>query len=229
MATININEFIFGRTNAEKKLQVINEMPDADIRKATSATMLRVIKECMDEREKFYIKSNRREGNDWNSTIEYLYIHNGRPVLMLYVQGGNTDTSTTERYENFNSGSNYRGSCRLGSFSYSSKDIARTIRCILSEYVYYKWIEKDEREARKKVDALLHYTVLNPVLNYYYEAWRCKFQGGYPGAPHDKLDRYHAGEQAVKDYVKTHVAELTGKSTEELQAIYKKVFVGAIK
>lgn len=227
MNTININQFIFGRTDAEKKLQVINEMSAADIRKATQLTILRIVKECMDkESKKFYIKNDRRAGNDWNSTIEYLYVNNERPILMLYVQGGNTDTSTAVSYSDFNYGTVYHGTCRLGSFSYCASDIAAVVRCILAEYVYYKWIEKEAREAQAKIDALLHYKVVNPVLNHYYEKWDCWHRMEYNK---DLRDRYYGGKQAIEDYANAHVAELSGKSTEKLQDIYKKVFVGEIK
>ena len=224
---MDINVFIFGNTNAEKKLQVINEMPASDIRKATQLTILRIVKECMDkESKKFYIKGDRRAGNDWNSNIEYLYVNNERPILMLYVQGGNTDTSTPVSYSDFNYGAVYRGSCRLGTFSYAASDIAAVVRCILAEYVYYKWIEKEEREAQAKIDELLHYSVVNPVLNHYYEKWDCWHRMEYNK---DLRDRYNGGKKAIEEYAKAHVAELSGKSTEELQAIYKKVFVGEIK
>lgn len=43
---INVNEFIFGRTKAEKKLQVLDAMSDNDIRKTSDATILRIYKEC---------------------------------------------------------------------------------------------------------------------------------------------------------------------------------------
>ena len=224
---ININEFIFGSAAAEKKLEVINAMPDADIRKATSATIIRIVKECMDkETEKFCIKNERRKGNNWNSTIEYLYIYNSRPILMLYVQNSSTDTSTSVRYEDFNGGSTYRGSCHLGSFTYDASSVARVVRCILAEYVYYKWIEKDAREAQAKIDALLHHKVVNPVYNHFYDEWDCWHRMEYNK---DLRDRYYGGKKAVEEYAKAHVAELTGKSVEEIQAIYKQVFVGKIK
>jgi hypothetical protein len=90
--------------------------------------------------------------------------------------------------------------------------------------VYYKYIEREEREKKEKIASLLHWQIVNPVYNHFYEEWRCKYQGGYPGAPHDRLDRYRRAKKAVEDYATEHVDELTGKPTEELQSIYTNIF-----
>lgn len=230
--SININEFLFSRTRAEKKLETIKQMSDEEIRKATSETILRIYKECRSKdcdgkpNDRFWIASNRRVGNNWNSTIEFIYENNGKACLCLYVQNSSTDSSTCESYDTFNRYNRYEGYCHNLNkhFTYNADDIARTIRCILMEYVYWKYIEKDERERKEKVNKLLHYKIFNPVLNKFYEDWGCKYQGGYPGAPHDRIDRYHRAEKAVKSYVEVHADELMGKSVDELQGIYKDIF-----
>ena len=107
---------------------------------------------------------------------------------------------------------------------YNNDDIANVIRCILKEFVYYKYIERAERERREKFNTIAGWKVINPVYNYFYDEWRCKYQGGYPGAPHDRLDRYYRAKKAVESYAAEHVNELVGKSIEELQTLYKKIF-----
>ena len=224
---ININEFLFSRTRANKKLEVIKAMSDNDIRKTNAATMLRIYKECKKSGgDRFYIDSNRRVGNNWCSTIEFIYEWKGRPYLCLYVQNSSTDSSTSVSFDEFNRYNRYEGYCENLNkhFTYDSDDIARTIRCILSEYVYYKYIERQARENRERIESLLHYKIVNPVYDYFYDEWRCKYQGGYPGAPHDRLDRYYRAKKAVESYAAEHVNELVGKSTEELQTLYKKIF-----
>ena len=42
----NVNEFIFGRTKAEKKLEVLDNLNANDLRMATNDTILRIFKEC---------------------------------------------------------------------------------------------------------------------------------------------------------------------------------------
>lgn len=222
---ININDFIFGRTKAEKKLEVIKATSDAEMHSVRPETILRIYKECRGDRDRFYIDRQRARGNNWNSTIEFIYEYKNKPYLCLYVQSCSSDSSTCVSFSEFN-GRSYHGYCENlhMNFTYSSIDIADTIRCILEEYVYWKYIERVEREKRERIGRLLHYKIFNPVLNQFYDEWRCKYEGFGWGSPTPRTDRYHRAKKAVKAYVEEHVDELMGKSTEELQAIYKQIF-----
>ena len=228
----NVNEFIFGRTKAEKKLAVLDQLSGSELRKATNETILRIFKECRGKdddgkpRDKFYIKNDRRAGNDWNSTIEFIHEYKGRACIEFYVQNTKTDWGECVEYNTFKSGTEFRGYCEhLGtSFRYDSNDIANVIRCILKELVYYKYIERAERERREKIAVLLHWKIYNPVANKFYADWRCKYECGGCFRDTPNTDRYHRAEKAVKGYVAEHVDELTGKSAEELQKIYSDIF-----
>ena len=228
----NVNEFIFGRTKAEKKLEVLDTLSGSELRKVTNDTILRIYKECRSKdsdgkpNDRFWIDNKRRAGNDWNSTIEFIHEYKGKAYISFYVQNTKTDWGENVSYERFKAGTEFRGySDYLNTyFRYDADDIANVIRCILKEFVYYKYIERAERERREKVAALLHWKIYNPVCNHFYDEWRCKYDGGYPGAPHSRIDHYHRAEKAVKDYVQEHADELFGKSAEELQAIYRKIF-----
>lgn len=221
MATINIQDFIFGDMTPEKKLETINKIGDEQIRRIKESTILRIIEECKNNNGEFRINLDRRAGNHWNSNIEYLYIYKGKAIIMFYVQDDSTDTSTSESYEVFNSKQTFRGHCRLGSFQYNSSDIAEVIRCILAEYVYYTYIEKDEREMYRRLDSIAGWKVTNPVFNYFFEKWDCWHRMDY----NENLRKaYYAGKKAVEEYAKEHLNELYGKPENELQDIYKKVF-----
>lgn len=231
MEKINVNEFIFGRTKAEKKLEVLNQLSGNELCKATNETILRIFKECRgkdDEgkpRDKFYIKNDRRAGNKWNSTIEFIHEYKGRACIEFYVQNTKTDWGESVEYNTFKSGTEFRGYCSyLGtSFRYNSNDIANVIRCILKEFVYYKYIERAERERRENIGKLLNYKIYNPVCNQFYDEWRCKYEmHSWSNTP--RLDRYHRAEKAVKAYVEEHADELIGKPAEELQEIYRRIF-----
>jgi hypothetical protein len=225
----NVNEFIFGRTRAEKKLQVLDSMSDADICKISNASIIRIYKECRGKdsdgkpNDRFWINSKRRVGNNWNSTIEFIYEYRGNACLCLYIQNSSTDSSIIKTLDEFKRGGTWYGSIS-GSYTYRSEDIARTLRCILKEFVYWKYIEKAEREHKEKIASLQHYKIYNPVVNKFYADWGCKYDGGYPGAPHDRIDRYYRAKKAVESYVAEHVDELIGKPAEELQAIYCDIF-----
>ena len=236
--SINVNEFIFGRTKAKKKLAVLDQLSKQELRKVTDKTILRIYKECRGKDsdgkpyDKFYIKNDRRAGNClggsrfWNSTIEFVYEHRGKAYLCLYVQNCSTDTSECIMYDRFNGETEFRGfSDRLNtSFKYDSTDIANVIRCILKEFVYYKYIERAEREHKEKIAALLHWKIANPVYNKFYDEWRCKYEMGGWNSSTPRTDRYHRAKKAVENYVAEHVDELTGKSAEELQKIYSDIF-----
>jgi hypothetical protein len=228
----NVNEFIFGRTKAEKKLEVLDNLSANDLRMATNDTILRIFKECRGKdddgkpRDKFYISNKRAAGNNWNSTIEFIHEYKGRACIEFYVQNTKTDWGESVEYNTFKSGTEFRGYCsHLGtSFRYDSNDIANVIRCILKEFVYWKYIERAEREHKEKIAALLNWKIANPVYNKFYDLWRCKYESGGCFRDTPNTDRYHRAEKAVKGYVAEHVDELTGKSAEELQKIYSDIF-----
>ena len=221
---IDINKFLFGRTKAEKKLEVINNLSVRDLFNVTDATILRIYKECHGDRDRFYLNSERRAkaGNNWNSNIEFIYEYNGRPCVCLYIQNSSTDSSITKSFAEFKRGGTWYGHI-AGSYSYHTDDVARVIRGIIAEYVYWKYIEKAERERKERIAKVLDWRIYNPVCNQFYDEWRCKYEsGGWRDTPN--TDRYHRAEKAVKEYVEQHIDELAGKSVEELQAIYRKIF-----
>lgn len=221
---IDINKFLFGRTKAEKKLEVINNLSVRDLFNVTDATILRIYKECHGDRDRFYLNSERRAkaGNNWNSNIEFIYEYNGRPYVCLYIQNSSTDSSITKSFAEFKRGGTWYGHI-AGSYSYHTDDVARVIRGIIAEYVYWKYIEKTERERKERIAKVLDWKIYNPVCNQFYSEWRCKYEsGGWRDTPN--TDRYHRAEKAVKEYVEQHIDELVGKSVEELQAIYRRIF-----
>lgn len=229
MERIDINKFIFGRTRAQKKLEVLDAMSDIDIRKVTDATILRIYKECRGKdsdgkpNDRFWINCKRRVGNNWNSTIEFIYEYRGDAFLSLYIQNSSTDSSICMSLNEFKRGGSWCGHIR-GTYTYSMEDVSRTLRCILKEFVYYKYIEREERERKEKISALLHWKIVNPVYNKFYDEWRCKYEMGGWNSRTPRTDRYHRAKKAVETYVTEHVDELTGKSAEELQEIYTKIF-----
>lgn len=226
---INVNEFIFGRTKAEKKLEVLDQLSGNDLRRATNDTILRIFKECRGKNDngnpndKFYIKNDRRAGNNWNSTIEFIYEHKGKAYIEFYVQNTKTDWGESVDYNTFKNGSEFCGhSDYLSmSFRYSYDKVTEVIRCILKEFVYYKYIERAERERREKFNTIAGWSVINPVYNHFYEKWDCWHRMEHNN---DLRNAYVRGKKAVVEYANEHAEELFGKSVEELQGIYKEVF-----
>lgn len=222
MATMNLFDM---NIQPKEKLDFINNLSAQDLRtRIGSNVILRIIKETIGDRDRHYIKSDRCVGNDWNSNIDFIYEHNGKPYLCLYVQNTSTDSSTCVSFEDFNRKEYYNGYCENinTNFTYSPSDIANVIKCILVDYIYYTQIEANERKQQEVVDKLLHYSIVNPVCNYFYDQLAPKHISLQWNK--QKREAYNNGKKAITSYAMEHVSELIGKSNEELISIYKKVF-----
>ncbi len=159
MAT-NINQIIFTRTQPKKKLEIINSLSEAELMATTEATITKIVKEAgsrlYKSRDKqLRIGYDRRKGNNWNSTVESVELIKGKLFLDFYIQFENTDTNTSEEYEDFFRRGNFRGEIRrldrYGNgrtyyFCYDETDKARIMRSILLEYVYSKYHDKLSEE-----------------------------------------------------------------------------------
>ena len=157
MATsMNINELLFSRTTANKKLEIVNNLTEKELLSAKKETFVRMIKEAGKSAPKsrnkvLRISLDRQEGNDWNSTLEQIEIYKKEVFVGLYVQYGNTDKSICSFFENFFADGEYRtsvnysdryGQQKIAYFYYSPRDKARCIRSILLEYLYTRYSDK---------------------------------------------------------------------------------------
>ena len=153
---MNINEFIFSRTQPQKKIDTINALSEDELLSTSEATVKRIVKDAgrrmWETRDKeLRISHERRAGNAWNSLIEAVEIIKGRLYLEVYLQYENTDTSTSEEYNDFFRNGNYRGEVRrldrYGNgrtyyFLYNPSDKASVMKSILLEYLYTKYAAK---------------------------------------------------------------------------------------
>ena len=158
---MNINEFIFSRTQPQKKIDTINALSEDELLSTSEATVKRIVKDAgrrmWKTRDKeLRISHERRAGNAWNSLIEAVEIIKGRLYLEVYLQYENTDTSTSEEYDDFFRNGNYRGEVRRSDrygngrtyyFLYNSSDKASVMKSILLEYVFTKYAAKLTQKA----------------------------------------------------------------------------------
>ena len=155
--TMNINQFIFSRTQPKKKLEVIEALTTEELLSVKEETVIKIVKEVgrrvYKSRDKqLYIDGDRRKGNGWNSTIEGVDLIKGRIHLNIYIQYENTDTNSSEEFDKFFDKWNcYRGEIRRldrhGNgrtyyFNYDKSDKAQVMKSILMEYVYSKYADK---------------------------------------------------------------------------------------
>ena len=155
MAT-NINQELFKRYAPKKKLEIINNLSTTELLATAPETLMRIVKEAGTKagtaRSKVLrISSDRRSGNDWNSTVEAVEIHRGKLVLDIYVQMDSTDTNHFEPYSNFSKDGNYTGKVFTTNyygdsiphyFTYDRQDKAKVIKSILLEYLFTKYAGK---------------------------------------------------------------------------------------
>lgn len=208
----------------KEKLEAIKAIPMNDLLARDMIDVMKsIIKECGNKDDEFRIKPERRAGNNWNSLVDGIRLYQGRIIVDVYVQNSSTDTNTPEYYTDLLVGTG-KGwvESRLGYTSYYANDKANVVRSILSEYVYYKYLEVDEREVARKVAELMHYSIWNPIANHYYELWRTKYIPSHESSP--VRDRYNRCSDALKEYIREHVDELYGKPKEELTEIYHQVW-----
>lgn len=152
----NINQFIFTRTQPQKKLEVIEKLTAPELLGITEATISRIIKEAGTGKPKSHNKDlklsrKNRTGNKWNSTIEGWYVWKKEVYIDFYLQYSNSDTNTADTFKEFMKYSEYQGSFeyedRYGHsqttyFRYSPEDKARAIRALLREYIETKYSDK---------------------------------------------------------------------------------------
>jgi len=158
---MNVNNFIFTRTQPKKKLEVIEKLSNDELLAVSESTVKKIIQEVGQRRYKsrdkeLRIDYDRRVGNNWNSTVESVDLVKGKLYIGFYIQYENTDTNTSDDYEDFFKRGNYRGEIRrldrFGNgrtyyFCYDESDKARVMKSILLEYLYSKYLDKLKAEA----------------------------------------------------------------------------------
>ena len=153
---MNINNFIFTRTQPQKKIDTINALTQDELLSTSEATVKRIVKETgrrmWKTRDKeLRISQERRAANAWNSSIDGIQLIKGKLYLDVYLQYENTDTSSSEEYDDFFRNGKFRGEVRrldrYGNgrtyyYLYDPSDKASVIKSILLEYVHRKYVDK---------------------------------------------------------------------------------------
>jgi hypothetical protein len=113
---------------------------------------------------------------------------------------------------------------------YKEGQKAEVMRSILLECIYDQF--NDGVQRAKLVDKLRHHSIVGPVLNHFYKEWDLWHREISKYSSRDcvvKNKGYHYGSKKIDEYVEKNAEQLVGKTEEELQAIYKKVFLEAYK
>ena len=153
---MDINQIIFTRTVPAKKVEIVENLTQAELLNILPAPIAKMVKEAgprlYKSRDKeLRISYERQTGNNWNATIEGVRNYKGSPMLDLYIQYENTDTSASVSLNGILNKGDYRGSIvrddRCGNprsyyFTYTVADKARFVRQLLLEYLNRKYKDK---------------------------------------------------------------------------------------
>ena len=153
---MDINKIIFSRTAPARKVEIVKTLTLPELLSITPEAIVRMVKETGSRLYKSRDKELRipyegRTGNDWNSEVEGVRNFKGTPMLDIYIQYENTDTSTIVLLNYFLNKGDYRGSItrddmrgnpRSYYFTYSEADKARFVRQLLLEYLNRKYKDK---------------------------------------------------------------------------------------
>ena len=153
---MNINEFIFSRTQPQKKIDTINALTKDELLSINKATVKRIVKEAgrkmgRTRDKEMRIAYERRNGNAWNSNVECVDLIKNKLYIDLYCQFSSTDSTICEDFDEFFARGNYRGEItrsdyygnpRTYYFIYDLEAKANVAKAILLEYVFTKYAAK---------------------------------------------------------------------------------------
>lgn len=102
----DINTELFRRTSPVKKVEVINNLTQAELSKVSEETILRIVKETGRKTAKsrnyeFYVNPIRRKGNRWNSEVEGIWLYKRKLSVVVYIQYDDTDSSLLVPFNDF--------------------------------------------------------------------------------------------------------------------------------
>lgn len=215
------------KEQAFEQIEKINKMSDSDVIAFGKRHINGIMDDAANKYGQYYLSSDRKKGNNWNSHVEGLYRSNGKLFVDIYFQDDSTDTNDSEYFDTFfSSASNVRVTSRIGSATYSYDERADVMRSILIDYLYWKVIDREKIERAEKIEKLKDYRIINPILNKFYEDNRLKYKTHLYmyGKKCVEYDAYKKGEKDLDEYIVNNVESLDGKTSEELTSIYTKVF-----
>ena len=146
-----INRFIFSRTRPANKMQIINNADDGNLLNVRESTLIRIIKEVGYGSKGSHSKSlalMENVGNNWNSTVQDIYIYKKKAYITFYVQYSNTDACTSVALSEFLGNTDFQGNFAYTDrydnpqtvyFNYSLQAKAKVIKEILLTYIHKKY------------------------------------------------------------------------------------------
>lgn len=151
---MDINKIIFTRTGAAKKVEIVNNLTEAELLSINYATILRVVKEAgtkqSNSRNKTF-RMTRPVDNNWNAEFEGVNLYRGKLYADIYLQYDSTDTNVSIPFEDFLKKGDFKGSITRSDrydnpqthyFTFREIDKAIVLGILLMDYLNRKYKDK---------------------------------------------------------------------------------------
>ena len=227
------NKIIFGQGDYQEKKKAIEQLfTIEDLLNVPKSLCIKIVKTIGDEYGRFNVSSEFRQGNNWNSEVEGLSYVNDKLYVDIYVQNTKTDTTTSESFDRFFTDNTYSSSNNhLNANVIYNKEEKAMVMCSILLMAVWK-LYSNEAHKKDLVERLSHYTLINPICNYYYNEYRLgrkSLSKWSSMSDFAEYKGYYNGEIALRKYIEDNCFELKDKTNEELKIIYMKVFGDAMK
>ena len=132
-------------------MQIINNADDGNLLNVRESTLIRIIKEVGYGSKGSHSKSlalMENVGNNWNSTVQNIYIYKKKAYITFYVQYSDTDTYVSVTLSEFLGNTDFQGNLtytdryngpQTAYFNYSLQAKAKVIKEILLTYIHKKY------------------------------------------------------------------------------------------
>ena len=226
-----LNDILFGSGSYEDKRTFIENMGVDALMQVSKPLVTSIVEKAGDKFGNLRIMVEFRKGNHWNSEVNDVCLVSGKLFVDIYVQNTKTDTTMSEYFDKFfRRGEYFSQDNNLNApVDYKESQKAEVMRSILLQCVYNLF--SDENKKREEIAKLGHYSIINPVLNYFYDKYRLRYKDISKYASRDtiaEIKGYHHAERVLREYIENNYATLICKSVEDLQAVYREVFQKAM-
>lgn len=223
----NLSDILSNNGSYDEKKSLIEDMLVDELMRVHKSLVKSIVEKVGDKYGKMSIRAEFRRGNDWDSEIEGVSVSKGDVFVDVYIQTTKTDTTYCEYFDKFfRRGEYYSDDNRFHmGVDYKESQKAEVMRSILLQCVYNLF--SDEKKKADQIAKLSHYTLINPVANYFYDKYRLSYKRISKYSSRDtiaEIKGYHHADKVLREYIEENYLELLNKSNEELQEIYKDIF-----
>lgn len=139
-----LENILFADGDFNEKKSYIENMVVDELMEIKKSLVKSIVEKCGSD-NRFWINNKRRQGNHWNSLVEFLDVDNGNVFVGIYVQNTKTDTTMMDSFDRFFRIGEYfsRDNHLNVGVDYKEGQKAEVMRSILLECVYQQFCDED--------------------------------------------------------------------------------------